>query len=90
MGLVELIRSIVGDGTREEEIVGTIVEGPSVEKNGNASDGVLVFRLDSRPDLEFRQEIRPLAPTRQRGDRVKVHCTVTGDDKAIVAWIEKG
>ena len=89
MGVIDLFRDIVGSRQKDEEILGTIVERPTVVENEGSSPQVLVFRLDSRPDLVFHQVVRALAPERKRGDRVRVHCHVNGDDTALVEWIEK-
>ena len=90
MGIADLFKSIVGGKQQqEEEIVGVILEGPTPVESGDSSPRTLVFRLDSRPDLVFHQVERALAPTRKRGDRVKVHCHMDGKGTAIVEWIEK-
>ncbi len=89
MGVLDVFRKIGGDGGQDEEIVGSIVEGPTPAGSAESSPQVLVFRLDSRPDLEFRQIVSPLAPRRLRGDRVKVHCRLNGKSVVTVDWIEK-
>ena len=89
MGVLDVFRKIGGDGGQDQEIVGTIVEGPTPAGNGGSSPQVLVFRLDTRPDLEFRQVVSPLAAKRRRGDRVKVHCRLNGKGVVTVDWIEK-
>ena len=88
MAISDLFRSVFGEKQHEEEIAGVIVENPATVESADASSQVLVFRLDSRPDLVFHQPIRPLAPEHKRGDRVKVHCRLDGVGTALVDWIE--
>ncbi len=89
MSVIDRLRSIGGRGQKNEEILGTIVEGPTVVAGHDSSPDTLVFRLDARPELKFRQMMRALSSERKRGDRVRVHCHVNGDGTALVDWIEK-
>jgi hypothetical protein len=89
MGITDLFRGVFGEKQHEEEITGVIVEGPALVENGDSLPGVLVFRLDSRPDLIFHQVVKALVPDRKRGDKVRVHCRMNGDDTALVDWVER-
>ncbi len=88
MGIVGLFRRMARREPETQEILGVITEGPTVMA-GAATPTVQVFRLDSRPDLEFRQAVSPLLASRRRGDRVRVRCWVNGDGTATVDRIEK-
>jgi hypothetical protein len=70
------------------EVLGVITEGPSVMA-GATTPMVHVFRLNSRPELEFRQVVSPLSASRRRGDRVRVRYWVNPDGTATVDRIEK-
>jgi len=89
VGVFDVFKRKGGNGPKDQEIVGSIVEGPTPVKSDDSAPAVLVFRLDSRPDLEFRQVASPLAPKRRRGDRVKVHCRLNDGNVATVDWVEK-
>ncbi len=90
MSVFDSVKGVLGDRrgrAKSEEIVGTLVENPKLVEGARDSERVLVFHLDSRPDLEFRQVDRALATKRRRGDRVKVHCRVSSS-VADVDWLE--
>lgn len=91
MSVFDTVKGVLGDRRdrrKSEEIVGTLVDNPKLVEGVGTAEGILVFHLDSRPDLEFRQADPSLATKRRRGDRVKVHCQVTGDGVADVEWME--
>jgi hypothetical protein len=88
MRVFDLLKSVIGNDRVEHELVGTIVEGPTTVGNDGSADQILVFRLDSRPDIEFHQEDRPLASRRRRGDRVLVHYSMDEGGVAKVSWME--
>jgi len=88
MKVVDLIRRIAGKKEESREVVGTIISGPVSAPGGGTTRSAQVFRLDSRPDLEFRQEISPLESEHRRGDRVRVHYHLTKEGVAVVEWIE--
>ncbi len=89
MGVFDVFRRIGRDGGQDQVIVGSILEGPTPVESEGSSREVIAFRLDSRPDLEFRQVVSPLAPKRRRGDRVKVHCHLDSESVVTVDWVEK-
>ncbi len=90
MTVLEFLRSIIGsNGHREEVIVGVITEGPIMVKSDGSPSEILIFRLDSCPELEFHQAVRPLSPQRKTGDRVKVHYEKVSDRLAMVDWVER-
>ncbi len=89
MGMLDSFKKIGGGKQQDLEIVGTIVEGPTPAGDGSTDKYTVVFRLDTRPDLEFRQVVSALAPKRRRGDRVKVHCRLNGSKVVTVEWVEK-
>ncbi len=91
MSVFDAVKGVLrdrGDKRKSEEIVGNLVENPKVVERDGSAERVLVFHLDSRPDVEFHQIDRALASKRRRGDRVKVHCRMTGDGVADVDWME--
>ena len=92
--IMDWVKGKVGAGGKpEDEVIGTIIARamvPGLNTNGDhSSSDTLTFRLDSRPDLEFRQAARALVPVRQRGDRVKVYCHIEGNGTATVRWVER-
>lgn len=90
MAISDLFRGVLGGAKeREEEITGVIIEGPALVEDADATQEVLVFRLDTRPDLVFHQPVRPLATEHKRGDRVKVHCHPDGVGTVLVDWVER-
>ncbi len=88
MSMFGVFKRMSGSG-KEQEIVGSIVEEPSLIQENSVGPATLVFRLDSRPDLVFHHPVSPLAARRRRGDRVKVHCKLNGGNVVQVDWIEK-
>lgn len=89
MAIANLFKGVFGGNQRDEEVLGTIVDGPSLVEAADSSAQLLVFRLDSRPGLEFHQPVRPLATEHKRGDRVRVHCHQDGVGTALVDWVER-
>ena len=89
MGIGDMFRGKSQQKKLDEVIEGVIVAAPTTLSTGGSDMKTMIFRLDSRPDLEFRQPITPLAAVRHRGERVKVHCHVNGDGSAQVVWVEK-
>ena len=89
MGLGNLFRGIGRGGAAAQEVEGSIVEHAVVTAlDKETAPQHLVFRLDARRDLEFRQELTPLTPVRRRGDRVRVHYHADGMGQALVDWVE--
>ncbi len=91
MSVFDAVKGVLGskgDKRKSEEIVGTLVENPKVVDQAGTAEKILVFHLDSRPDVEFHQVDRALATKRKRGDRVKVHCRLNGDGIADVDYME--
>lgn len=86
MSLFDIFHKVVSHEPGETLIEGTIVEGPSCVSDGDGQ--TIHFRLDSKPDLEFRQILSPLAPDRRRGDHVRVHYRLDGP-VADVEWVER-
>ena len=86
MSIKDLFTGIVDRRPQPMEIVGTIVDGPTVVEGRDASRQTLVFRVDAQPDLEFRQEVTPLTVKHRRGDRVRIHYQVNGNGVATVDW----
>jgi len=94
MGVLELLKRIVGAGKdEEEEMVGTIVEGPTpvrlAKRDGEPWREVLAFRLDTRPELEFRQVTGALTAKHRVGDRVRVRYRPASAGVAMVEWVER-
>ena len=89
MSLFGAVRGALGDRKdKSEAIEGTLVDNPKLVDGDGAAGRILVFHLDSRPDLEFREVDRPLVTKHRRGDRVKVHCRLAGNGVADVDWME--
>ncbi len=91
MGVFDAVKGVLGDRKdkrKSEEVVGRLIENPKVVEREGTAERILVFHLDSRPDVEFRQVDRALASKRRRGDEVKVHCRMNGDGVAEVDWME--
>ena len=93
MGVLEVLKRLVGAGEREEGMVGTLVEGPTpvrlAKRDGEPWREVLAFRLDTRPELEFRQVAGPLTAKHRVGDRVRVRYRQVGAGVATVEWVER-
>ena len=88
MSLLSFVRSVIGVEEPTIYVEGAIVEAPRPVDGKDAADETVVFRLDSRPDLEFRQVRSALAAERRRGERVRVHYRGVGP-VVDVQWIEK-
>lgn len=88
MSLAQRLLGLIGGEPPMIEAVGTIIDGPRADHDGKSDTHLRVFRIDSLPDVEFRQVASPLAAERRRGDRVRVHYQLEGANLARVAWIE--
>lgn len=88
MGIGGLLKGILGGGqSASMEAEGSLIAKPEVvEREG--SPRIMVFRLDTMPDLEFHQEISPLAAEHHKGDQVKVHYQLVGGI-GQVEWVER-
>jgi hypothetical protein len=88
MGIANLLKGIVRRPAPLLEIEGTIAEGPTVVEGKGTSHEIVVFRLNTNPDLEFRQELGPLSIHHRHGDRVRVQYQKEDTGVARVNWIE--
>ncbi len=89
MGIGSLLKKFSGEKQPVEQIVeGALIETPTLVKDPAYQGGLIVFHLDTRPELEFRQERTFLTPDRKKGEHLKVHCQIS-DGVARVSWIEK-
>lgn len=68
MSIADLFHNVLGHHDTSEEVVGTIVDKPVLRDNDKATGEIVSFHLDSRPEVEFRQELSPLTPTHHPGD----------------------
>lgn len=87
MSILSFFRGVIGAEDPTAYVEGTITESNN-EVDVATTSRILTFRLDSCPDLSFRQEVSALAPDRRRGDRVRVHYRLIGP-VADVQWVEK-
>ena len=89
MGLGSLFKKLSGEKQVVEQVIeGALLDAPALVKDPAYQGGLYVFRLDSRPELEFRQERTFLTPERKKGERIRVHCQVN-DGVAQVSWVER-
>jgi len=88
MSIADLVKGIIHRQSPPVETVGTIADGPTVVVDPHSSHRVAVFRLDTNPNLEFRQELSPLSVEHRRGDRVRVQYQMDGAGVAQVNWME--
>jgi len=88
MSIMSFVRSVIGAESPTTYVEGTIVEEPTKADGEGPTFRAVTFRLDTCPDLRFRQELSALAPERRRGERVRVHYRMRGPT-ADVQWVEK-
>ena len=90
LSIADVFKRVAGGrhGTPVVEVVGSIIDQPVVVRDSGNGAEALVFHLDSRRELEFRQPVSALSASHKRGERVKVTCHLEGG-VAIVDWIEK-
>jgi hypothetical protein len=88
MSLMSFLRGVVGAEEPTTYVEGTIVDGPDQVDGDGTSNRTVVFRLDTCPEIRFRQVLSALAPERRRGERVRVHYRMAGPI-ADVQWLER-
>jgi hypothetical protein len=88
MGFVDFVKSYISGEAPQQEAVGIIVDGPTWLDEGGRTRSALRFRLDTLPDVEFRQVVSPLAPVHKNGDQVRVHYHEDKGGAAVVDWCE--
>jgi hypothetical protein len=89
MGLGGLLQKLTGRAeVPEQQVTGALLEAPTLMKDGQYDGGTYVFRLDAKPDLEFRLPRPPLTAERKKGERLVVHYRMR-DGFAEVSWVEK-
>jgi hypothetical protein len=86
MGLRDMIDRILRSGPPTEEAVGEIT-ALNVDPKGDGKSSS--FRIDSMPNVEFRQRPNTLSSVHRRGERVKVVYTLAAVGEATVDWVEK-
>ncbi len=89
MGSEDLVRRTAGHLEEpNREATGTIVHRPILSRGVATEGDVVIYRLDSAPELVFRQTVGHLAAHRKRGDRVRISYRLNGGNTAIVDWVE--
>jgi len=86
MGLGSMIANLFRSGPQTEETTGEITS-TQVDPQGDGKSAS--FRMDSMPDVEFRQRPNTLSSVHRRGERVKVVYSMASPGVATVDWIEK-
>lgn len=86
MGLVSMISKLFNSGPPSEEVVGEITQ-LGVDPQGDGKSAA--FRIDSMPNVDFRQRPNVLSSIHKRGERVKVVYSLTAPGVATVDYIQK-
>lgn len=86
MGLGSIFGKLFNPGTSTEEATGEITS-LSIDPNGDGRSSS--FRLDSMPNLEFRQRPNTLTSVHRQGEKVKVVYSMASPGVATVDWVEK-
>lgn len=86
MGLGSIVGKLFRSGPETQEVMGTIT-ALEIDPDGDGKSAS--FRLDTLPNLEFRQRPNTLTSVHRRGERVKVVYTMVKPGVATVDWIEK-
>lgn len=86
MGLGSIFGKLFNSEPATEEIMGEIT---SIQVDPNGDGKSASFKLDSMPNIEFRQRPNTLSSVHRRGERVKVVYSMASDGVATVDWVEK-
>jgi hypothetical protein len=86
MGLGNVIGRLFNSGPLTEEVVGEITQ-LGVDPQGDGKSAA--FRIDSMPDVQFRQKPNVLSSIHKRGERVKVVYSLTAAGVATVDYVQK-
>jgi len=86
MGLGDMFGKFFRSGPPTEETRGEIT---SIQVDPQGDGKSASFRMDSMPDVEFRQRPNTLSSVHRRGERVKVVYSIASPGVATVDWIEK-
>jgi hypothetical protein len=86
MGLGSIIGRLFSSAPKTEEIVGEITQlGLDPQGDGKSAE----FRIDSMPEVQFRQRSNVLSSIHKRGERVKVVYSLTTAGIAMVDYVQK-
>jgi hypothetical protein len=86
MGLQSIIGKLFNSGPLTQEVVGEITHlGVDPEGDGRSA----AFRIDSMPEVQFRQRSNVLSSIHKRGERVKVVYSLAGIGVAMVDYVQK-
>jgi hypothetical protein len=85
MGLKSIVDRFLRSGPPTEEAVGTITF-LKIDPQGDGKSAT--FRMDTMPNMEFRQRPNTLTSVHRPGERVKVVYSVVKPGVATVDWIE--
>ena len=86
MGLGSVFGKLFKSGPPTQEAEGEIT---SIHADPAGDGKSATFRIDSMPDMEFRQRPNSLSSVHRRGERVKVVYSLASAGVATVDWIEK-
>jgi hypothetical protein len=86
MGFGSIIGKLFNSGPPTVEIMGEITS-LKVDPQGDGRSSS--FRLDTMPDVEFRQRPNALSSVHRRGENVKVVYSMTSAGVATVDYVEK-
>lgn len=86
MGMGSMIGRLFNSGPKTEEIVGEITQ-LGIDPHGDGKSAA--FRIDSMPDVQFRQTPNVLSSIHKRGERVKVVYSLTAVGVATVDYIQR-
>jgi hypothetical protein len=85
MGFGSMISKLFRSDAPTEETTGEIT---SIHVDPLGDGKSASFRLDSMPDMEFRQRPNTLSSVHRRGERVKVVYSLASPGVATVDWVE--
>jgi len=86
MSIGSAIGKLFRSGPPTEETMGEIT---SIQVDPQGDGKSSSFRLDSMPDVEFRQRPNTLSSAHRRGEQVKVVYSMSSPRVATVDWVEK-
>lgn len=86
MGLGSMVGKLFHSGPPTVEVMGTITE-LRIDPDGDGKSAA--FRIDSMPDVQFKQRANVLSSVHRTGEKVKVVYSLTGAGVATVDYIQQ-
>jgi hypothetical protein len=86
MSIGSRIAKLFSSGPPTEETQGEIT-AIQVDPQGDGKSAS--FRMDTMPNVEFRQRPNTLSSVHRKGERVKVVYSLTSPGVATVDWVER-